>query len=46
MWLLILFLAWGVVFHIANAFTMGLNTFFWSFLATYPALLYLWHVLH
>lgn len=30
----------GAVFHLLNAMIMGLNSFFWSFLATYPALLY------
>jgi hypothetical protein len=30
----------GVVFHVVNAAVMGLNTFFWSFVALYPALLY------
>jgi hypothetical protein len=34
------FLAWGVLFHVANAAIMGLNSFFWAFVATYPALLY------
>ena len=43
---LVAFLAWGVLFHLSNAVLMGLNTFFWSFLATYPALIYVWHVLH
>lgn len=33
-------LAWGVMFHAANALVMGLNSFFWSFVATYPAVLY------
>jgi hypothetical protein len=33
-------LALGVGFHLATAFTMGLNTFVWAFLATYPAILY------
>ena len=33
-------LAGGVLFHLANAYLMGLNTFFWSFLTTYPAILY------
>jgi hypothetical protein len=33
-------LAWGVVFHAANARLMGLNTFFWAFIATYPAILF------
>jgi hypothetical protein len=38
--LVICMLATGVLFHVANAYIMGLNTFFWSFLATYPAILY------
>jgi hypothetical protein len=33
-------LAVGVLFHLANALFMGLNTFFWSFVGTYPAILY------
>jgi hypothetical protein len=33
-------LGWGVVFHAANALVMGINSFFWSFVATYPAILY------
>lgn len=33
-------LAMGAIFHMANAYFMGLNTFFWSFLTTYPAILY------
>ena len=28
----------GFVFHAASSFTMGLNCFFWSFVATYPSL--------
>lgn len=36
----LLVLAWGVIFHAANAVVMGLNSFFWSFVATYPAILY------
>lgn len=28
-------------FHIGNAFVMGLNNFLWSFLATYPAIIYI-----
>lgn len=27
----------GILFHIGNAFFMGLNTFLWSFVATYPS---------
>jgi hypothetical protein len=30
----------GVLFHAFNAFVMGLNKFFWAFVATYPAILY------
>ena len=37
------FIAWGVVFHLANAAIMGLNVFLWAFLATYPALIYINH---
>lgn len=33
-------LASGVFFHLAAALTMGLNSFLWAFVATYPALLY------
>ncbi len=36
----LVFLVLGVVFHGVNAFVMGLNSFFWSFVATYPAILY------
>lgn len=39
-------LACGVVFHVANAALMGLNTFVWSFIATYPAILYTRGVAH
>jgi Vitamin K-dependent gamma-carboxylase len=30
----------GIFFHIANAVIMGLNTFVWAFVATYPAILF------
>jgi hypothetical protein len=30
----------GIVFHISNAVVMGLNTFVWAFVATYPAILF------
>jgi len=33
----------GVFFHGFNAFVMGLNKFFWAFIATYPAILYCNH---
>lgn len=36
----------GAAFHVANAFLMGLNSFVFSFVATYPAVIYLNHVLH
>lgn len=31
----------GVVLHVGIAFVLGLNTFLWSFVATYPALLWI-----
>lgn len=37
-WLL---LAWGICFHLYNAVVMGLNVFFWAFLATYPSIILL-----
>jgi hypothetical protein len=33
-------LAGGAAFHFGTAVFMGLDTFFWAFLATYPAILY------
>lgn len=33
-------LGFGIFFHVANAFIMGLNKFFWAFVSTYPAILY------
>ena len=39
-------LAWGLLFHLFNAVVMGLNRFFWVFLATYPAILYVNAMLH
>jgi hypothetical protein len=36
----LIFVAWGVAFHTMNAVVMGLNSFFWSFVATYPAVIY------
>ncbi len=44
-WLYIL-ICCGVIFHLYNAVAMGLNNFFWAFLATYPALLYLHTLIH
>lgn len=34
------FFAWGLLFHLANALVMGLNSFIWAFVATYPAILF------
>lgn len=34
-------LIWGGVFHLSSTVLMGLNTFFWAFVATYPAILYM-----
>ena len=38
--LLWLYIAWGLTFHLLNAGIMGLNTFFWAFVATHPAVIY------
>jgi hypothetical protein len=38
-------LAWGVAFHLANAFLMGLNTFLWAFVSAYPAIIYVHYLL-
>jgi hypothetical protein len=35
-----IFAALGIFFHISNAVIMGLNTFVWAFVATYPAILF------
>lgn len=35
-----IFAVLGICFHIANAVIMGLNTFVWAFVATYPAILF------
>lgn len=34
------YVAAGVGFHVGNAVFMGLNNFFWAFVATYPAVLF------
>jgi hypothetical protein len=39
-------MVWGLLFHLFNAVVMGLNHFFWIFLATYPAIVYLNLILH
>jgi hypothetical protein len=36
----LVFVAWGIGFHLMNAAVMGLNSFLWSFVATYPAVIY------
>jgi hypothetical protein len=36
----VLMLVAGIFFHLAVALVMGLNTFFWSFVATYPAIFF------
>jgi hypothetical protein len=36
----LILLGCGVVFHLSTAVLMGLNSFLWAFVATYPALLY------
>ena len=38
--IVILLLALGFAFHAVNTYVMGLNTFVWAFMATYPALLF------
>jgi hypothetical protein len=38
-WMMAVMLAVGVLFHALSAFLMGLNTFFWSFVGTYPSLM-------
>ncbi|MEP0262704.1 hypothetical protein [Dokdonia sp.] len=37
---MIVFLGWGLTFHLMNALVMGLNSFLWAFLATYGAIIY------
>lgn len=36
-----IYLGIGIAFHLAVALVMGLNGFFWTFIATYPAILFL-----
>jgi hypothetical protein len=35
-----MFLIWGFFFHLSIAFVMGLNSFLWAFISTYPAIIY------
>ncbi|WP_298422881.1 hypothetical protein [uncultured Kordia sp.] len=37
---MIVFLGWGFAFHLMNALVMGLNSFFWAFIATYITIIY------
>lgn len=37
----LVYLGCGLLFHLANSFFMGLNGFFFSFVATYPCVMYL-----
>lgn len=41
----LIFIVWGIGFHLYNAITMGLNNFFWAFISTYPSLLFLQHLI-
>jgi hypothetical protein len=43
---MVLGLLTGALFHAGNAYVMGLNTFCWAFVATYPALWYCHLQLH
>lgn len=40
------FLVWGALFHLQCAVIMGLNSFLWAFIATYPAIIYVSARLH
>lgn len=40
-WAMAIWLAIGVVFHVGCAVFMGLNSYLWSFLAAYPAVVFL-----
>jgi len=40
---LIIALLFAVCFHLANAFLFGLNRFFWTWIAAYPAILWFQH---
>jgi hypothetical protein len=37
------FISVAILFHLSTAMFMGLNSFFWSFVATYPAILFFSH---
>ena len=36
----LVFLIWGVSFHSANAILLRLNNYFWAWIATYPAIIF------
>jgi hypothetical protein len=38
--IVVVWLAAGLAFHAVNAYAMGLNTFFWAFIAAYPAVVF------
>lgn len=42
---LVIFMVLGIIFHLSNVYILGLNRFFWSWLAAYPSLLVLYHAL-
>jgi hypothetical protein len=37
---LIIFLGFGIVFHFVNSWILGLGSFFWAFVAAYPAIIF------
>jgi len=37
------FISAGILFHATNSVAMGLNCFFWAFLASYPSILWVTH---
>lgn len=41
----IYFFSFGLIFHLSNAVVMGLNKFFWSWMATYPAIFFCHQIL-
>jgi hypothetical protein len=43
---LVIFVLFGALFHILNAFIIGLNTFLWAYLGLYPALVWSWYFIH
>ena len=45
LWGMLTILAIGFTFHLGTAYLMGLNTFFFSFVAMYPAVIYCWYSL-